>query len=50
MCTFHQENEKSPFIKNSLCCQKTEKGFITVTNNKVKITENEKIEEKEIKD
>jgi N-hydroxyarylamine O-acetyltransferase len=50
MCTYHQTNPSSPFVKNRLCSIPTVNGRITVTGNKLCKTENGKVTQRTIAD
>jgi N-hydroxyarylamine O-acetyltransferase len=45
MCAYHQTSSKSHFTKNKLCSLPNEKGRVTLVNNKLIITKNNKKEE-----
>lgn len=49
MCQYHQSNPKSHFMKKRLISIPTEKGRITISDNTLKIKENNSITEKELK-
>jgi N-hydroxyarylamine O-acetyltransferase len=49
-CHFHQTNSKSTFVKKRLISRPIENGRITVTENTLKISENNEVEEREIED
>jgi len=49
MCEYHQSNPKSHFMKKRLISIPTEKGRITISDNTLKIKENNSITEKELK-
>ncbi len=45
MCTYHQTSSKSHFTKGRFCMLATEKGRVTLSENKVKITNNNEVTE-----
>jgi N-hydroxyarylamine O-acetyltransferase len=48
MCYFNQTSPLSHFTQNKFCSLATENGRITVTANKIKITEGDKITEHQL--
>ena len=45
MCNYHQRSPLSHFTQNKFCSLATEKGRVTVTGNKIKITEEDRVTE-----